>query len=289
MSSKKITKLVVPCAGMGTRFLPITKSLPKELLPIIDTPVLQYIVDEAVASGITDILLIINQSKLSIKHFFSRDNNIEAKLLDAGKTKEAELLKKLNNTVNFSFEYQEVPKGSGDAVLYAKNFVGKDAFALAWGDDLMISHEPVIGQLATAYDKYGTSILGVQQVLTDDIVKYGVPAISKQEGKSCLCTEIIEKPPLDKIASRFASLGRYILHNEIFDEIVNSRDQNTANELHLTTALNSLAKKERLWTYDFEGTRFDMGDKFGALKANIYLGKQRFGKELDNYMKTIID
>ncbi|MCL1945371.1 MAG: UTP--glucose-1-phosphate uridylyltransferase [Firmicutes bacterium] len=287
-NNTKVTKAVIPCAGLGTRFLPITKSLPKELLPVIDKPILQYILDEATQSGIVDVLLVINQSKMAIKNYFSPDFALVSKLQDVGKVKEAELIQQLNNKVNIVFEYQEKPKGSGDAVLYAKKFVGNSPFALAWGDDLMAAKEPVMGQLAVAYEQFGTTIVGVQQILNDDIVKYGVPAVSQQQGRNYQCTEIVEKPPLDKIPSRLASLGRYILHNEIFDEIINSANQNKHNELHLTTALNSLASKGRLWAYDFEGLRFDMGDKLGSCKAIVHFALQRYGDDFKQYLKELI-
>ncbi|MDR1138939.1 MAG: UTP--glucose-1-phosphate uridylyltransferase [Clostridiales bacterium] len=282
----KITKGVVPCAGMGTRFLPITKSLPKELLPVIDTPVLQYIIDEFVNSGITDILLIINAAKLAIKHYFEPNNAIIDKLLKAGKHNEASMLQELHKRANIVFEYQEQPKGSGDAVLHARNFVGEDVFALAWGDDLIVSQIPAVAQLIQAYNSLGTSILGVQEILTDDIVKYGIPRIKSQQGDSYLCSEIVEKPSLDKVPSRLAALGRYILTPDIFDEITSTR-QNNSGELHLTVALNSLSSKGQLWATKFEGTRFDMGDKLGALKATVHFGIERFGDAFRDYLQQI--
>lgn len=280
----KITKAVIPCAGLGTRFLPITKSLPKELLPVIDTPVLQFIVDEAIQSGITDILIVINKSKEAIKHYFSADNQIVDALLATGKVKEAQMLQDIVSKANIVFEYQDKPNGSGDAVLYAEKFASGQAFALAWGDDLIVSKMPVMGQLADAYQKYNTSILGVQTILTDDIVKYGVPSVKQKDGDSYQCMAIVEKPPLEKIPSRLAALGRYILSPDIFDTIRNSANQSTG-ELHLTTALNALASNGKLWAYDFEGMRFDMGDKQGSLKAAVHFGLQRFGKEFSDYLR----
>lgn len=285
----KITKGVIPCAGLGTRFLPITKSLPKELLPVIDTPVLQFIVDEAVNSGITDILIVINKSKEAIKHYFSADNQIIDTLLANGKVKEADMLKAIVSKANIVFEYQDKPKGSGDAVLYAEKFASGQPFALAWGDDLIVTtgaSKPVMGQLADAYAQHNATILGVQTILTDEIVKYGVPAVSQQVCKSYQCTSIVEKPPLDKIPSRLAAMGRYILSPDIFDTIRNSA-VHSSGELHLTTALNALAADGKLWAYDFEGQRFDMGDKLGSLKASIHFGLQRFGQDLKDYLAIL--
>ena len=287
MSTNKITKAVIPCAGMGTRFLPITKSLPKEMLPIVDTPVLKYIVDEASKSGISDVLLINNRSKPAIEHFF-KDKSFVDKLRDLGKHDEAELLATVNGNVEISFAYQDEPKGSGHAVLCAEKFVGKQAFALAWGDDLIESVKPVIGQLTALYDVYQVSVIGVQPIDTDEIVKYGVIQVGEQDGKIFKCNKIVEKPTLDKVPSRLAALGRYVLHPEIFEEIRATASLHAQGEMPLTSALNSLAQKSRLVAHSFEGTRFDMGDKFGSLTASIYFGRKRFGRELDDYLKKLL-
>ncbi|MDR3021833.1 MAG: UTP--glucose-1-phosphate uridylyltransferase [Clostridiales bacterium] len=286
MGNTKITKAVIPCAGLGTRFLPITKSLPKELLPVIDTPVLQFIIDEVADSGITDVLIVINESKQAIKHYFC-DHGIVELLSEQGKIDQALQLKKITDRVNFNFEYQNTPKGSGDAVMYAKKFVGNQPFALAWGDDLILGDTPTTLQLISAYQHHGTSILGVQKILNDDIVKYGVLSVSEQVGKSYKCIRMVEKPSIAQIPSRLAALGRYILTVDIFEEICQSK-VHASGELHLTSALNALGEKGKLWAYEFDGVRFDMGDKLGSLKAAVSLGIKRFGDEFSEYLKSLL-
>lgn len=265
----KITKAVIPCGGLGTRFLPITKAVPKEILPIVDTPVLSYIVDEAIDSGITDILIVINEQKEMIRRYFTPSYELEDKLIAAGKTEYLERLRRIYRRANVVFTYQPKPKGSGDAVLQAEKFTGDEPFALAWGDDLIVNDgDPVMGQLARAYEKYGASILGVQRVDTDDIVKYGVARVSADDGRGHKCEEIIEKPSLDNIPSRLTSLGRYVIDRNIYDAI-RSTELGKGNELQFTDALNSLCSTSGVWAYEFEGKRYDMGDKLGAMKATV--------------------
>ena len=282
---KKITKAVIPCGGMGTRFLPITKAVPKEILPIVDTPVLSYIVDEAIDSGITDILIVINAHKEMIREYFSPNAQLEDMLVKAGKEEYAKKLKNIYSRANIEFAYQDKPLGSAHAVLQAEKFTGDDAFALAWGDDLIVGNEPVMGQLAGAYEKYGTTILGVQTVLTDDIVKYGVAKISASEGRAHKCEGIIEKPSLDEIPSRLTSLGRYILDKRVYDEIRQTKP-GKGGELQLTDTLNAMCSTSGVYAYEFIGKRYDMGDKFGALQATVELGlkSEEYGEKLRNYL-----
>ena len=203
----KITKAVIPCGGRGTRFLPITKTMPKEMLPIIDTPVLSYIVDEAVNSGITDILLIINSKKTDILKYFTPDAELEDVLLASGKKEYLDRLKRIYSSANISFAYQDKPRGSADAVYLAKDFTGNDSFCLSWGDDLICSDKPVMGQLIDAYEDDVDAIVGVQEILTDDIVKYGVVDPVTGGGRMRAIKGIVEKPALKDVPSRLASLG----------------------------------------------------------------------------------
>ncbi len=282
----KITKAVLPCGGMGTRFLPITKAVPKEILPIIDTPVLAYIIDEAIESGITDILIVLGEGKEAIRNYFSPSPELEDKLMASGKVEYANLLKKIYSRANIHFTYQAQPRGSADAVLQAEKFTGNEAFCLAWGDDLIVNNPPVMGQLAGAYEKYGTSILGVQHFEGDDIVKYGVAKISESFGRAHKCQGIVEKPALSEIPSRLTSLGRYVLTPAIYDEIRRTKP-GAGGELQLTDSLNALCSTEGVYAYEFEGRRYDMGDKFGSATAQVEfaLKNPEFGERFRAYLK----
>ncbi|MBQ8882168.1 MAG: UTP--glucose-1-phosphate uridylyltransferase [Clostridia bacterium] len=284
---KKITKAVIPCGGMGTRFLPITKAVPKEILPIVDTPVLSYIVDEAIESGITDILIVINAHKEMIKEYFTPNPALEETLERTGKSEYAQKLKNIYSRANITFAYQDKPLGSAHAILQAESFTGDEPFALAWGDDLILGKPPVMGQLIGAYERYGASILGVQKVLTDDIVKYGVAKISSSDGRAHKCEGIVEKPALHEIPSRLTSLGRYILTPAVYDEIRQTKP-GKGGELQLTDTLNAMCSTSGVYAYEFEGKRYDMGDKFGAMQATVELGlmSDEYGEKFRNYLKN---
>ncbi len=285
----KITKAVIPCGGMGTRFLPITKAVPKEILPVVDTPVLSYIVNEAIDSGITDILIVINTHKEMIRKYFTPMPELEDALLLAGKTEYLEILKNIYSKANVSFAYQATPKGSADAVLQAESFTGNEPFCLAWGDDLILGNPPVMSQLAKAYEKYETPVLGVQKVLTDDIVKYGVAKISSSEGRAHKCEGIVEKPALSEIPSRLTSLGRYVLDGRVYDAIRNTKP-GKGGELQLTDSLNDMCSSCGVYAYEFEGKRYDMGDKLGSLVATVELSTKNseYGERFKQYLKDFV-
>ena len=284
----KITKAVIPCGGMGTRFLPITKAVPKEILPIVDTPVLDYIVQEAVDSGVTDILIVINKHKESIKNYFTPSPELEDKLAALGKTDYVKLLKNIYSRAEISFVYQESPLGSADAVYQAKDFTGKEAFFLAWGDDLIVGEKPVMAQLAEGYYRFGVPILGVQYFEGDDIVKYGVARISDSEGKAHKCESIVEKPSLDKIPSRLASLGRYVLDERVYFAIENT-PVGKGGEYQLTDTLNLMCSDPGVYAFEFDGRRYDMGDKFGAVTADVEfaLKSPEYGERFRKYLKAL--
>ncbi len=286
----KITKAVIPCGGMGTRFLPITKAVPKEILPIVDTPVLSYIVDEAVGSGVSDVLIILGNAKQSIKDYFTPNAELEDKLCAAGKTEYVELLKKIYSKANIHFAYQDKPLGSAHAVYQAKAFTGDEAFCLAWGDDLIINEggQPVMGQLMDGYYKYGVPILGVQYFPSDDIVKYGVAKVSESEGRAHKCVSIVEKPALKDIPSRYASLGRYVLDKRVYDAI-DCTPTGKGGEYQLTDTLEIMCSTPGVYAYEFEGKRYDMGDKFGALTATVEfsLKNPEYGKKFADYIKNL--
>lgn len=283
----KITKAVIPCGGMGTRFLPITKAVPKEILPVIDTPVLAHIVDEAVQSGITDIMIILPEGKEAIREYFAPNTALEEKLIKDGKADLAALVKKAYSSANVTFGLQEKPLGSADAVAKAKPFTGGEPFCLAWGDDLMYAETPVMKQLSDAYGKCGTGIIGVQYFAGDDIVKYGVADAEKVDGRLYKCRGIVEKPPIDKLPSRLAALGRYVLTGEVYDYIAKT-PVGKGGEYQLTDTLNMMSADGKMHVFDFEGKRYDMGDKFGACVASVeYALRSPFADRMTRYIKEL--
>ena len=279
----KITKAVIPCGGMGTRFLPITKAVAKEILPVIDTPVLAHIVNEAIDSGITDIMIVLGSGKEAIKQYFTPSPALEEALEKSGKLGFLEIVRKTYTRANIVF-------GSGDAVMKARGFTGNEPFALAWGDDLIYSQKPVMGQLIAAHEKSGKSILGVQTVNTDDIVKYGVAKVGAGDGRLYECLSVVEKPPLDKLPSRLAALGRYVLTPEIYDEIACLKPA-AGGEIQFTDALGAMCNKGKVCAYDFEGRRYDMGDKFGAIQATIEYGlrSSEYGEKLRKFLTELVN
>jgi len=290
-TTKKITKAVIPCGGLGTRFLPITKAVPKEMLPVIDTPVLGLIVDEAIKSGITDILIVQAPGKESIEKYFTDAPILEKKLKDSGNNAALLTLQNITKGASFSFATQAKPLGSGDAVLYAEKFAKGEPFVLAWGDDLIHSQIPVMGQLMQAYYKKQTAILGVQTVLTDMITSYGVADTAGKQLDGDRCAKlngIVEKPPLDKLPSRLAALGRYILTPDVFD-IIRKTPFGKNGELQLTDSLNIMAQNGNLHAYDFSGKRYDMGDKFGSVCAIVdyALRDKTFGDKFKEFLKGL--
>lgn len=282
----KITKAVIPCGGMGTRFLPITKAVSKEILPVVDTPVLAYIVDEAIESGITDILIVLGKDKNDIKKYFKPNSELEDKLLAAGKVAEYEMLKRIYAKANIDFTVQSQPKGSADAVYQAKGFTGGDDFVLSWGDDLIVGETPVMRQLMDAFYTVGKSILGVQKYPGEDILKYGVIKSESDEGRLHKCAGIVEKPEtLADAPSDMASLGRYILTKDVYHAITETKTGKN-NELQLTDTLNDMCLTSGVYAFEFEGKRYDMGDKFGALKATVELSL--YGKSYSDDFKQFI-
>lgn len=284
----KITKAVIPCGGMGTRFMPITKAVPKEILPIIDTPVLAHIVNEAVDSGVTDILLILGPGKEAIRDYFSPNPRLEEALQN-----KPELLACIKNTysrANIVFGSQPVPKGTADAVYRARSFTGDEPFCLAYGDDVIYTDgRPVMGQLIDCYDTFGKTVLGVQYVEGDEIAMYGTAKIGQSFGRAHECLGMVEKAPVDQIPSRYASLGRFVLSPEVYAEI--ERTPTGKNEEYqLTDTLNAMCMGPGVMIYDFVGRRYDMGDKFGAVTATIEyaLRSPEYGDKLRAYLKELI-
>lgn len=284
----KITKAIIPAAGLGTRVLPASKALPKEMLPIVDKPAIQYIVEEAVRAGITDILIITNRGKGVIEDHFDHSIELEAMLEKRGNT---EMLKTLNDVANLANIYyirQKETKGLGDAVLRAKEFVGSEPFAVLYGDDVIIGEPPAIGELCDAYEKYGKSVVGIKEVTDEFIVKYSSLKVEQLDQKNYAVSDMIEKPSLETKFSNYSILGRCVLDNEIFS-ILEKTPLGVGGELQLTDAMRTLAVKYGMIGVDFSGVRYDMGNKFGILKANIEVGLSHpeIKDQLREYIKEI--
>ncbi len=266
---KKVRKAIIPAAGLGTRFLPATKAQPKEMLPIVDKPTIQYIVEEALASGIEQILIIIGRNKESIADHFDRTPELDSNLESKGKDELLAISRSLSEMVDLHFVRQKEAKGLGHAVLCAKQFVGDEPFAVMLGDDIVYNDEkPCLGQLIAVYEREEASVLGVQRVERADVSKYGIIDGDKLADRLFTVRDMVEKPPVDAAPSQEAVLGRYVLSPAIFEEIEKT-PRGVGGEIQLTDALCSLAKKERMLAYDFEGMRYDAGDKLGFLKATV--------------------
>lgn len=285
----KIKKAIIPAAGMGTRVLPASKAVPKEMLNIVDKPAIQYIVEEAFASGIEDILIITNRGKGAIEDHFDHAFELEAKLEgNESKKKIYDDVMACSNFGNIYFIRQKETKGLGHAVLCAKSFVGNEPFAVLYGDDVILSETPATKQLCDAYEKYGKGVVGVKEVPGKAITKYCSLAVDHIEDNCYNCTDMIEKPSEDEIISNFSILGRVVMPPEIFD-ILENTPLGAGNELQLTDAMKTLAQTKGVVAVDYEGTRYDMGNKFGILQANIEVGLKHSETkdELKAYIKSV--
>ncbi len=284
----KIRKAIIPAAGLGTRVLPASKSCPKEMLPIVDKPAIQYIVEEAVKAGITDILIITNRGKGIIEDHFDHSVELENMLEKRGRTDTLKELNDLANMANIYYLRQKETRGLGDAVLRAKQFVGDEPFAVLYGDDVIIGEIPAIGELIQSYEAFGKSVVGIKEVSDDLVVKYSSLKTEKLNGINYSVTDMIEKPTLETKFSNYSILGRCVLENEIFD-ILEKTPLGAGNELQLTDAMAQIARTKGMIGVDFSGTRYDMGNKFGILKANIEVGltHPETKDELKEYIKEL--
>lgn len=284
----KIKKAIIPAAGLGTRVLPASKALPKEMLPIVDKPAIQYIVEEAVNAGITDILIITNRGKGVIEDHFDHSIELEGMLKKRGNTAMLETLDRVANLANIYYIRQKETRGLGDAVLRAKEFVGSEPFAVLYGDDVIVGESPAIGELCAAYEKYGKSVVGIKEVTDEFIVKYSSLKVEKMGKTHYAVSDMIEKPSLEAKFSNYSILGRCVLDNEIF-AILENTPLGVGGELQLTDAMRTLALKYGMVGVDFSGTRYDMGNKFGILKANIEVGLNHpeIKEQLKAYLKEL--
>ena len=287
----KVRKAIIPAAGMGTRVLPASKAVPKEMLNIVDKPAIQYIVEEAFASGIEEILVITNRNKGAIEDHFDHAFELEAKLeCNESKKKIYEDVMACSNFGNIYFLRQKETKGLGHAVLCAKNFIGNEPFAVLYGDDVILSDVPATKQLCNAYEKYGKGVVGVKEVPGLAITKYCSLKTEHIEDNCYNCTDMIEKPKPEEIMGNFSILGRVVLPPEIFD-ILEETPLGAGNELQLTDAMKTLAQTSGVVAVEYEGKRYDMGNKFGILEANIEVGLKHpeTKAELKDYIKKIAE
>ena len=281
----KIKKAIVPCGGLGTRFLPATKCVAKEILPVIDTPVLSYIINEIIDSGIHEILIVLGKGKEAIKEYFTPNPALELKLKNKPELLQA--VKNINRNADIRFAYQTSPKGSGDAVMCTREFTSDEPFCMSNGDDLIVSNVPATKQLMDAYDAHNGVILGVQKVDPSETDKYGIIKPRNVDGNFILCDGIVEKPKSDP-PSRYAALGRYVLTPEVYEYI--SRLDVTDGEIGLTDAVCNMMIDGAVYAYEFDGRRYDMGDKFGALTATVDFALKRpeFSEKFKKYLKTVL-
>lgn len=284
---KKIRKVVIPVAGLGTRFLPVTKSVPKEMLPIIDKPTIQFIVEEALAAGIEEVLFITNPYKNIILDHFDVSYELESRLEKNNKHDQLELIKDISNLVKVYSIRQGEPLGTGHAVSLARSFVGDEPFAVMYGDDLIKGSKSALKELVEVYEKYNCNVIGLQEVPHELTNKYGI--VSLEDADTLKIKTIVEKPKVEDAPSNMAGLGRYILKPEIFD-VLEITPRGAGNEYQLTDAMKELMKNDVFYGCKFSGTYYDIGNQLGYLKANISyaLDREELSKDLIKFMKEII-
>lgn len=286
----RVKKAIIPAAGFGTRVLPATKAIPKEMLPIVDKPAIQYIVEEAAKSGIEDILIIISRGKDAIENHFDRSVELESQLLKSGKEELYEQLRAISDLANITFIRQKEMKGLGHAVYCAKSFVGDEPFAVLYGDDVIMGEDPACGQLCRAYDEFGLGVLGIKEVPASDISKYSSLDVSHLTGNLYRVTDMIEKPATPaEVKSLFSILGRCVLPPTIFDILENTRP-GAGGEIQLTDAMKVLATTEGMTGVDYTGKRYDMGNKLGMLEAIVETGLRHgeIGTDFRTYLKGLV-
>ncbi len=283
---QKIKKAVIPAAGLGTRMLPISRAVPKEMLPIVDRPAISYLVEEAAASGAEDILIITGRGKDAIENYFDYSIEYEKKLTEAGKLDKIEEMRRICSLANVYFLRQKETRGLGHAVLTAKNFVGNEPFYILYGDDIILSETPVCAQLAESYDAHGLAVCGVKPVPWELVYKYCSLKAEKRVDGSYLVTDMIEKPKPDEVYTNLSILGRVLMTPEIFD-ILEVTPPGAGGEIQLTDAMATLSRQRGMTAVDFEGERFDLGAKLGFLKANVVaaVNHPEVGEEFREFLR----
>ncbi len=286
---KKVRKAIIPAAGLGTRFLPATKAQPKEMLPIVDKPTIQYIVEEAIDSGIEEILIITGKHKRAIEDHFDSFFELEYELQEKGKIKLLQTVQDITNLADIHYIRQKKQLGLGHAILCAKTFVGNEPFAVLLGDDVVKTEgTPCLKQLIEVYEKYNNSVLGVQTVDKSQVGKYGIVAGNAIDDRVYKVDTLVEKPTIEEAPSNVAILGRYILDPKIF-EVLEKTEIGIGGEIQLTDALVNLAKERNIIAYDFIGRRYDVGDKLGYLEATVEyaLEREELSEDFRNYLKSL--
>jgi len=280
---QKVKKAIIPAAGMGTRFLPATKAMPKEMLPIVDKPTIQYIVEEAIESGIEDIIIVTGKTKRAIEDHFDSNFELEESLRKKGKL---DLLEKVKQAeIQIHYIRQHDPKGLGHAVWCARKFIGEEPFAVLLGDDIVRAETPGLKQLINQYDETGCSVVGVQTVGDDETDRYGIVDPCEQSGRRYQVKQFVEKPKLGTAPSNLAIMGRYVLTPEIFAHL-DKQEIGAGGEIQLTDAIQAVNESEKVYAYDFEGTRYDVGEKLGFVTTNIELAleNEEIKDELKQYL-----
>lgn len=295
-----IRKAIIPVAGFGTRFLPATKAQPKEMLTVVDKPVIQYIVEEAVASGIRDIILITGQNKRAIEDHFDRNFELEYRLKQQGKTSIMDEVRKISEMANFVYIRQKAPLGDGHAILAAKDLIGDEPVAVLFGDDIVDAKVPVLKQLMDVYEKYEDPVIGLMKVDKKNVSKYGVAGAASIGRRAWQVESLVEKPKPEHAPSNLAIIGRYIITPEIFWHLEHAKKGGLARrsrgfggkdgEIRLIDGLRAHLKKRSIYAYEFEGRRFDCGDKLEFLKATVHYGlkHKEFNSGFEKYLKTAI-
>jgi UTP--glucose-1-phosphate uridylyltransferase len=290
---QKVRKAIIPAAGLGTRFLPATKAQPKEMLPIVDKPTIQYIIEEAVASGIEDIIIVTGRGKRAIEDHFDKSYELEETLAKKGKYEQLEEVQGISKLANIHYIRQKEPLGLGHAISCASRFIGDEPFAVLLGDDIVHSPEkPCLKQLIDVYERYNSSVIGVQEVPKQDVSKYGVISINNHEMDNGVfhINDLVEKPKLEDAPSNYAIMGRYVLRPEIF-EILENQTPGAGNEIQLTDAIKKLNGQQMVIGYEFEGERHDVGDKFGFIKATVEFALERddLKQQVIEYLQSVTD
>ena len=285
---KKIKKAIIPAAGLGTRFLPATKAMPKEMLPILDKPTIQYIVEEAARAGIEDIIIVTGRHKRAIEDHFDSQKELEMVLKEKGKSELLEKVQYSTELANIFYVRQKEQKGLGHAISSARQFIGDEPFAVLLGDDIVESDTPAIKQLMDAYDETGKSVIGVQEVAESDTHRYGIIDPLEKHGRRYEVKQFVEKPAQGTAPSNLAIMGRYVLTANIFDYL-KTQKRGAGNEIQLTDAIERLNKDDQVYAYDFEGDRYDVGEKLGFVKTTIEyaLKDQEMKEELTQFIKDL--
>ena len=286
---QQIRKAIIPAAGLGTRMLPISHAVCKEMLPIVDLPAVYYLVEEAVNSGITEIMIITNRDKEAMENFFDYSPEYEARLLASGKTEEAARLRRVADMANLYFLRQKEAKGLGHAVGRARAFVGDEPFVVMYGDDIIFSKTPVVRQLMDTYEKYGRPVVGVKPVPWELVRKYCSLKVESLGDNAYFCDDMIEKPKEGEEFSNLSILGRVLLPARIFD-IIDALPPGAGGEIQLTDAMAILAREDGVTALEFEGERFDMGSKLGFLMANVVKGAENaeLGEDFRAFLKSFV-